>query len=40
MTPHSTPPTHRSSKAHRSPFQMLLVAVALLACLVPTGRES
>jgi hypothetical protein len=40
MTPQSTLSTHRSTSSHRSVFQMLLVAVALLCCLVPSERTS
>jgi hypothetical protein len=39
VKPYPTP-THRRSQSHSSLFQMLLVSVALLGSLVPSGRGS
>lgn len=40
MNPHPTPPKKRSPKSHTSPFQLVLVAMALLGSLVPSGLSS
>lgn len=40
MTHPSTLSTHRGTGSHRSLFQLLLVAVALLSSLVPSERAS
>ncbi|KFE70204.1 hypothetical protein [Hyalangium minutum] len=40
MKPQSTPAARRSPGSHRSIFQMLLVAVAFLSCLVPSERTN